>query len=162
MEGAKVAVNALITEPVLQQRLAKYLVRECFRNSELENLQAGTVPDSKTGDYSDVVVKTPFGEIPWRDLSRFDDAEMKRLMLDVVNRTTTSFIASSTRTQAANSCFASPAPIWFHSGKTYAVWAGTRRNHTPEVVGARSRAGMYGRSAQAKAFKSTADHPSPV
>jgi hypothetical protein len=34
-----------------------------------------------------VVVRTPFGEIPWRELSRFDDAEMKVLMLDVVNRT---------------------------------------------------------------------------
>jgi hypothetical protein len=87
MEDAKAAVKALITEPVLQQRLAKYLVRECLRNSELENLHAGTVPDSKIGDHSDVVVRTPFGEIPWRDLSRIDDAEMKRLMLDVVNRT---------------------------------------------------------------------------
>jgi hypothetical protein len=34
-----------------------------------------------------VVVRTPFGEIPWRELARFDDAEMKVLMLDVVNRT---------------------------------------------------------------------------
>jgi hypothetical protein len=45
------------------------------------------VPDSQTGDYTDVIVRTPFGEIPWRDLSRFDDAEMKKLMIDVVNRT---------------------------------------------------------------------------
>jgi hypothetical protein len=80
-------VRAFITEPALQQRLAKYLVHECFRNSELENLHAGVVPDSKTGDSSDVIVKTPFGDLPWRDLSRFDDAEMKRLMIDVVNRT---------------------------------------------------------------------------
>jgi hypothetical protein len=42
---------------------------------------------SKSGDYSDVTVKTPFGDIAWRDLSRFDDAEMKRLIIDVVNRT---------------------------------------------------------------------------
>jgi hypothetical protein len=27
---------------------------------------------------------TPFGEIPWRRLSRFDDREMKILMVDVV------------------------------------------------------------------------------
>ena len=87
MEDAREAVRAFITEPVVQQRLAKYLVRECFRNSELENLHAGVVPDSKTGDYADVVVKTPFGEIQWRDLSRFDDAEMKKLLIDVVNRT---------------------------------------------------------------------------
>ena len=87
MEDAKAAVRAFITEPAMQQRLAKYLVHECFRNSELENLHAGVVPDSETGDYSDVIVKTPFGEIPWRELSRFNDAEMKRLMIDVVNRT---------------------------------------------------------------------------
>jgi hypothetical protein len=87
MEDAKDAVKAFITEPALQQRLAKYLVHECFRHSELESLHSGVVPDSKTGDYSDVKVVTPFGEISWRQLSRFDDAEMKRLMTDVVNRT---------------------------------------------------------------------------
>lgn len=76
-----------ITDPVLQQRLAKHLVLKCFRNSVLEDLHAGKVPASKSGDFSDVVVHTPFGEIPWNDLSRFDDAEMKALLVDVVNRT---------------------------------------------------------------------------
>ena len=47
----KKAVRGLITEPAMQQRLAKYLVHECFRNSELENLHADIVPGSKTGDY---------------------------------------------------------------------------------------------------------------
>ena len=89
MDETREAVKAFINEPVIQQRLAKYLVLECFRTSELERLHAGTVPDSETGDYTDVVVKTPFGEIPWRDLSRFDDAEMKKLMIEVVNRTYT-------------------------------------------------------------------------
>jgi hypothetical protein len=32
-------------------------------------------------------VKTFFGEIPWKGLSRFDDAEMKALMVNVVNKT---------------------------------------------------------------------------
>ena len=32
-------------------------------------------------------VVTPFGEIPWIELSRFNDREMKALMIDVVNRT---------------------------------------------------------------------------
>ncbi len=81
------AVKALITDPVIQQRLAKYLVLKCFRNSALEDLHSGMVPDSKTGDYSDVVVHTPFGQIPWNELSRFDNAEMKALMVDVVNKT---------------------------------------------------------------------------
>jgi hypothetical protein len=55
------AVKALITDPVMQQRLAKHLVLKCFRNSILEDLHTGMVPDSKTGDYSDVVVLTPYG-----------------------------------------------------------------------------------------------------
>ena len=80
-------VKALITDPVMQQRLAKHFVLKCFRNSVLEELHAGRVPASKTGDYSDVVVHTPFGQIPWNELSRFDDAEMKALIVDVVNRT---------------------------------------------------------------------------
>jgi hypothetical protein len=87
MENLNQSIKGFIADPVLQQRLAKYMVDQCFRNSELENLHSGKVPGSKTGDYSDVVVRTPFGEIPWRELSRFDDAEMKVLMLDVVNRT---------------------------------------------------------------------------
>ena len=81
------AIKAFITDPGLQQRLAKHIVLKCFRNSVLEDFHAGKVPDSKSGDYSDVVVRTPFGEIPWNDLSRFDNAEMKALMIDVVNKT---------------------------------------------------------------------------
>jgi len=81
------AVKALITDPVLQKRLAKHLVLQCFRNSVLEDLHAGIVPDSKCEDRSDIVVRTPFGEIPWSKVSRFDDAEMKALTIDVVNRT---------------------------------------------------------------------------
>lgn len=81
------AVKALIADPVTQKRLAKHIALKCFRTSILEDLHAGIVPDSKNGDYSDVVVKTPFGEIPWKEFSRFDDAEMKSLMVDVVNNT---------------------------------------------------------------------------
>jgi ligand-binding SRPBCC domain-containing protein len=33
------------------------------------------------------MVVTPFGEIPWQRLSRFDDAQMRTLMIDVVQRT---------------------------------------------------------------------------
>jgi len=86
MENVDGAIQAFISDPVLQKRLAKYLVQRCFRNSALEDLHAGTAPDSKAGDYSDVVVVTPFGQIPWSRLSRFDDREMKILMVDVVQR----------------------------------------------------------------------------
>ena len=87
MDNMKDAVKAFIADAVLQKRLAKYLVQQRFRNSVLEDLHAGMAPDSRTGDYSDVFVHTPFGDIHWRDLSRFDDAEMKTLMIDSVNRT---------------------------------------------------------------------------
>ena len=80
-------IKAAITDPEIQLRLAKYLVQKCFRNSVLEDLHAGTIPDSKNGDFTDVTVHTLFGEIPWSQLSRISDEEMKVLMQDVVNRT---------------------------------------------------------------------------
>jgi len=79
-------VRAFITDPVLQQRLAKYLTLQCVRNSMLEDLRAGISPSSASGDYSDVNVSTPYGVIPWPKVSRLNDDEMKRLMIDVVNR----------------------------------------------------------------------------
>lgn len=87
MDNVRESVKAFITDTVLQQRLAKHMVEQCFRNSQLEDLHAGKAPSSRTGDYSDVVVRTPFGEIPWSEVSRFDDSEMKALMIDAVNRT---------------------------------------------------------------------------
>ncbi len=71
------------------ETLAKVLVGTCFRNSVLEDLHAGISPSSATGDYSDVKVVTPYGEIPWTRLSRISDEEMKALMIDVVDRTYT-------------------------------------------------------------------------
>jgi hypothetical protein len=75
------------SNPELIKRLAKYLVQQCFRNTMLEDLHAGITPDSQTGDYTDVVVRSPYGEIPWPRLSRLSDEEMKALMIDVVNKT---------------------------------------------------------------------------
>jgi len=45
----------------------------CFPNSKLENLHARKSPRSKTGDYTDVKVVTPYGEIPWNEVSRLND-----------------------------------------------------------------------------------------
>jgi hypothetical protein len=52
----------------------------------LEDLHAGISPSSAAGDYSDVTVTSPYGVIPWNNVSRFNDDEMKRLMIDVVDR----------------------------------------------------------------------------
>ena len=80
-------VNAISHDPVVMKRLAKYLAQQCFRNTFLEDLHAGITPDSKTGDYTDVLVRSPYGEIPWPRLSCLSDEEMKVLMIDVVNKT---------------------------------------------------------------------------
>lgn len=81
------SLKALSSDPMIIERLAKFMAQQCFRNTELEDLHCGTSPNSKTGDYSDVKVISPFGEIPWSQLSRLNDEEMKVLMIDVVTKT---------------------------------------------------------------------------
>ncbi|HTU23371.1 MAG TPA: hypothetical protein VMG10_35375 [Gemmataceae bacterium] len=66
--------------------LAKAIAVLCVRNTFLEDLHSGITPSSRSGDYSDVKVVTPYGEIPWRELSRLSDAEMKRLMKEIVDK----------------------------------------------------------------------------
>jgi hypothetical protein len=66
--------------------LAKSLVETCVRNSRLEDVHAGTFPDSEVGDFSDVKVVSPYGEIPWTRLSRISDDETKALIIEVVDR----------------------------------------------------------------------------
>lgn len=68
-------------------RLAEAMAMICVRNTMLEDLHAGRVPITKTGDFSDVVVIDGRGRrIPWTELSRLDDDEMRDLMRQVVNR----------------------------------------------------------------------------
>ena len=65
--------------------LATMLAFHCVRDSSLEDLHAGIFPSSKTGDYTDVKVVSPYGEIAWNRVSRISDEEMQRLSEDVVN-----------------------------------------------------------------------------
>lgn len=68
-------------------QLAKVIAMMCVRNSKLEDIHAGRVPITKTGDYSDVVVLDAEGRrIPWTEVSHIDDAQMRDLMKDIVNR----------------------------------------------------------------------------
>ena len=83
----RTSARLLTQNPQVLNRLAKYMAQQCFRNTVLEDFHAGITPYSEAGDYSDVFVKTPAGEIPWSKLSRLSDEEMKTLMIDVVNRT---------------------------------------------------------------------------
>ena len=82
----KSALSELATNELVRKRLAKLMALECFRNSGLEDLHAGIYPSSQSGDYSDVKVVTPYGEISWERLGRVSDDEMKMLMIDVVDR----------------------------------------------------------------------------
>lgn len=67
-------------------QIANMLAFHCVRNSSLEDLHAGMFPSSKTGDYTDVTVISPYGEIAWNRVSRISDEEMKQLSEDIVNR----------------------------------------------------------------------------
>ena len=80
-------IRDIQTNEVLRKRLAKYIALHCFRNTDvLEDPHSGEVPISESGDYSDVKLITPDREIPWSNLSRLDNREMKALMIEVVNR----------------------------------------------------------------------------
>lgn len=67
-------------------RMAKALAVLCVRNTFLEDLHAGKPVISRSGDYDDVTVVTPHGEIPWNGVSRISQEEMKKLMKQVVNK----------------------------------------------------------------------------
>jgi hypothetical protein len=69
------------------EQLAKALAPACVRNGFIEELHCGKGAYSHAGDYSDVTVVTPDREIPWHELSRISDEEMKRLMKEIVNKT---------------------------------------------------------------------------
>ena len=74
------------TDPLLASLVAKSIAALCVRNTFLEELHSGITPSSQSGDYSDVKVVTPYGEIPWHKLSRLSDVEMKRLMKEIVDK----------------------------------------------------------------------------
>ena len=66
---------------------ARSLALMCVRQSMLEDLHQGLSPITKTGDYSDVVVVDAEGRrLPWPEISRFNDDEMRDLMRQIVNK----------------------------------------------------------------------------
>src|SRR5215475_9191758 len=67
-------------------KVATMLAFHGVRNSYLEDLHAGIFPSSHTGDYTDVKVVSPYGEIAWNRLGRISDEEMQRLTEDIVHR----------------------------------------------------------------------------
>jgi hypothetical protein len=73
-------------EPEFAKPLALQLALLCVRNTRIEDIHAGKTPASDAGDFSDVKVVTPHGEIAWNELSRISDDEMRRFMTEVVNK----------------------------------------------------------------------------
>ena len=71
----------------LQSEFAKIMAAACVRRGYLEKLHAGATPVTRTGDFSDVKVIDAEGrEIPWNQVSRINQDEMKMLISGVVNR----------------------------------------------------------------------------
>ena len=71
----------------------RILALVCVRQSMLETLHRGATPITRTGDYSDVVVVDAEGRrIPWPEVSRFDENEMRDLMREIVNKLYTFFV----------------------------------------------------------------------
>ena len=59
----------------------------CVRNTMLQDIHAGVEPVSHAGDFFDVVVIDATGRgIPWTEVSRIRNEEMRDLMREVVNR----------------------------------------------------------------------------
>jgi hypothetical protein len=71
----------------VQSEFAKVMAAACVRRGYLEKLHSGFTPVTRSGDYSDVKVIDAEGrEIPWTQVSRINDDEMKMLITGVVNR----------------------------------------------------------------------------
>jgi hypothetical protein len=71
----------------ISARLSKVMVMMCVHNTKLEDIHAGLVPVIKTRGHSDVVVlDAEWRKIQWSKVSHIDDAQMRELMKDIVNR----------------------------------------------------------------------------
>ena len=74
-------------EERIAAKLAKVMTMMSVRNTKLDDIHAGVVPVTKTGDYTDVVALDAEGRrIPWPEVSHIDDTQMRELMKEVVNR----------------------------------------------------------------------------
>jgi len=87
-EGKLPEQHGMVPElPFSKERsdLAKSVVLHAFRNTLLEDIHAGREVRSKTGAFDDVKVVTPYGEIPWNEVSHISDEQMRTLMIGAVN-----------------------------------------------------------------------------
>lgn len=101
-------------EKRIAAKLARIMAMLCVRNTQLEMLHSGLAPVTRTGDYSDVFVVDADGRrIPWVEVSRIDDAEMRALMREIVNRLYTFHLkANDPKLQAQIERWMSVATKW--------------------------------------------------
>lgn len=81
------------------KQFAKAIVLHSFRNGLIEDIHAGKSPVSITGDFSDVRVVTPLGEIAWTEVSRISQEEMKVMMKEAVDRVYTILLSMNEQDQ---------------------------------------------------------------
>jgi len=74
------------------KQLALSLAVLCVRRTCIEEIHGGKVATSVAGDFSDVQVVTPARDIPWPEVSRISDEEMRTFMIAVVDRLYTSLL----------------------------------------------------------------------
>jgi hypothetical protein len=74
-----------LTFSIERSNLAKAIIHNAIRNTILEDIHAGRTVRSKSGDFEDVKVVTPYGEIPWNEVSHISDEQMKDLMIKAVD-----------------------------------------------------------------------------
>lgn len=100
-----------------KSEFAKIMAAACVRNSYLEELHSGITPITRAGDYSDVKVIDADGRvIPWNQVSRINQDEMKTLMIGVVNRIYT-FLARTVQSPTEDHEF------WRALNRTTVPWA---------------------------------------
>ena len=88
-----------------QAEFAKLMTAACVRRGYLEKIHAGFIPVTRSGDYSDVKVIDAEGrEIPWNEVSRISQDEMKTLITGVVNRIHT-FLARTLFSETQDKAF---------------------------------------------------------
>jgi len=74
------------TEERMAGIVARKIALRCVRLTSIEQIHDGKEICTKTGDYSDVKVVTPFGEIPWNEVQRISENEMRVFNKEVINK----------------------------------------------------------------------------
>ncbi|HRH03882.1 MAG TPA: hypothetical protein PLN13_03430 [Bacteroidia bacterium] len=76
----------------IAKNLALAIALNCVRNTSIEAIHKGIPPHLLIDDNSDVVVHAGQNSIPWENVSRISQEEMKAFMIEVVNKIYTALI----------------------------------------------------------------------